>query len=52
MDKATVIGLGIVVGALVVNVGLVIWSRRRINTIARKGLRSVRDIAKELGDGG
>jgi len=48
MDHDAVIGCIILVAVLVVMLGLVAWSRRLINTIARKDVRNIRDIAQEM----
>ena len=52
MDGDTIIGLVLMVGALALLTGLVLWSRRRIDRIARNGYGSARAIERELDDGG
>jgi len=52
MDTDVVIGSIAIVVSLGFITYLVLWSRRVINRIARKGLRSARDITRELNDGG
>jgi hypothetical protein len=47
-----VVGLVVLVLALALAAGLVLWSRRTINVIAKKGLTSARDIAQELNGNG
>lgn len=52
MSGDVIVGLAVLVVALAFNVYLVIWSRRRIDRIARQKDRSVRSIVRELGDDG
>ena len=47
MEMDTIIGLGIVGGALAVMVCAVLWGRRTINRIASNGFASAREIMKE-----
>jgi hypothetical protein len=47
MDLDTLIGCLLVAGALGVLTGLVLWSRRSIERIARTGFGSVREIRDE-----
>ena len=48
MEKDAVIGLVLVVFTVATMTGLVMWSRRAIEKIARKDLASARHIAMEL----
>lgn len=52
MDTDIIIGSIVIVLALGLIIFLVAWSSRAINKIARKGLRSARDITRELSNGG
>ena len=45
------LGCVLVTGALGLIAYLVVWSRRTIDRIARKGLGSAREIVKDLGNG-
>ena len=47
MDLDTILGLIITVATLVVLTGLVFWSRRSIERIARRGPRSAREILED-----
>jgi len=49
MDWQTTLGCLIIVFALGVLTFLVLYSRRRIDRIARNGYGSARDVVKELG---
>jgi len=51
MDLDMVIGWSLVVAALGVLTSFLVFSRRRIDRIARKKLQSARDIIQELHDG-
>lgn len=51
MDKDLVVGTLVLIGALSIVVGLVLWSRYVIERIARRGLRTARDIMKDLRHG-
>ena len=51
MTRDAFIGLFMILGALVLVVGLVLWCRWTIEFIARKGLRTARDIARRLEEG-
>gem|GEM_PF-626865 len=48
MDNDAILGWMLVAGALSLITYLVLWSRRTINRIAERGLRSARQIVKEL----
>ena len=48
MDREVLAGFAVVAGALGVLTYLVLWSRRTIEHIARKGLGSAREILKDL----
>jgi len=52
MDKDILIGLALIAFSLFSVAALVLWSRRRIEQIARKGYRSARETAKDLQNGG
>jgi len=51
MNAETIAGTSIVVAALMLLVGLVAWSRRAIERIAERDLKSVRDIVKDFRNG-
>jgi len=51
MNAEAAIGSLIVVAALAVLLVLVVWSRRAINRIAERDLKSVRDIVKDFQNG-
>jgi uncharacterized membrane protein (DUF4010 family) len=51
MDADAVIGIIVIAAALGLLTGLVLWSRRRIQRIARNGFGSARAIEKELRGG-
>jgi len=46
MDTDTVLGVLIIVGALLAIVLLVLWSRRTIDRIAKRGFGSAREITR------
>ena len=48
METDAIIGSVVVVVALAVITALVAWSRRTINLIADRNLKSARDITREL----
>ena len=48
MDMNVLIGCVVTVCALALIVALVLWSRRTINRIAKKGFRTARQTLKEL----
>ncbi len=48
MDANVIVGTVVLAGALVTLVGLVFWSRQRIERIARMEHRSARRILKDL----
>lgn len=48
MEYDAIIGCVVVVVALVVIIGLVLWSRRTVNLIDEKNLTSARHITHEL----
>ena len=50
MDFDTVFGCIVIAAALGLLIGLVAWSRRTIERIARGGSRSARQILRELHD--
>ncbi|HET6428194.1 MAG TPA: hypothetical protein VFJ30_07285 [Phycisphaerae bacterium] len=52
MDGQTIVGIAVIAAALAVLTGLVLWCRRRIERIARKGFGSARAIEKDLDGGG
>lgn len=51
MDVDVIVGCVVIVLALAGVAGLVLWSRRRIERVARMGRRSARQILKDLGRG-
>ena len=51
MDIEVLIGFAVVAGALGLIVYLVVWSRRTIERIARKRLRSAREILRDINGG-
>ena len=51
MDAEVIVGCIIIALALIVLTGLVFWSRRRIERVARTGHRSARQILKDLSRG-
>jgi hypothetical protein len=48
MDGNIVLGVVLIVGALLILNVLVLWSKRRIDAIASRGLESAREILREL----
>ena len=48
METDAIIGSVLVVLALAIITALVMWSRKTINLIADKNLKSARDITREL----
>jgi hypothetical protein len=48
MDRDVIIGCILVLASLGVMSALLVWSRRTIDRIAVRGLRSAREIEKEL----
>ena len=52
MDFDTTLGCLLAAGALALSTVLVLWSRRAIERIARRGFRSAREIEEELNGGG
>jgi hypothetical protein len=52
MDADAVIGCAVIAASLGALVTLVLWSRRRIERIARMAGRSARRIVRDLRDGG
>ncbi|MCK4275969.1 MAG: hypothetical protein KAX78_05615 [Phycisphaerae bacterium] len=50
MDIDTVLGTIVITAALIVLTGLVLWSRRTIEKISRRGPTSARQIMKDLDD--
>jgi uncharacterized membrane protein YccC len=48
MDRDTILGCVVVVAALGLITYLVLWSRRTIDRIAKSGLRTAREIVREL----
>lgn len=52
MSGDVIVGIIILAGALASLTCLVLWSRRRINRIARRRYGSARAIEKELNGGG
>jgi len=51
MNAEAIVGTFIVVAALALLVGMVVWSRQAIERIARRRLKSVRDIVKDFQNG-
>ena len=51
MNYQSLLGAGIIVFSLLAVIGLFVWSVRRIETIQRKKLTSLRQISREFGDG-
>lgn len=51
MSGDALVGIIVIAASLVVLTVLVLWSRRRIERIARKGYDTARAIEKDLGDG-
>ena len=51
MDGDVIVGIIVIAAAAALLTGLVLWSRRRIERIARNGYRSARAIEKELRGG-
>ena len=47
-----VLGTILILAALAMNIGLVLWSQRTIRRIAEKGAGPYRKIMKDLRDGG
>jgi hypothetical protein len=52
MNFDATLGCLLAAGALVLSTLLVVWSRRAIERIARRGFRSAREIEEELNGGG
>lgn len=52
MTVEAMVGCVIVLVSLGLLVGLTVWSHRAINRIAERDLKSVRDIVKDLRNGG
>ena len=48
MDRDTILGCVVIVAALGFITYLVLWSRRTIDRIAESGLRTAREIVREL----
>jgi hypothetical protein len=48
MDKDILIGTALIAATLGFMIALVLWSRRRIERICRKNLRTARDIERGL----
>jgi hypothetical protein len=48
MDFDTVLGIFVVLVSLAAMLGLVLWSRRTINRIARNALSTAREIMQEF----
>ncbi len=51
METNAIIGCIVIVCVLVLITGLVLWSRRTVNHIARNGYRTARQTLKELNGG-
>ena len=51
MHRDTILGLVTIIAAYGFTVYLILWSRWRIDRVAREKLGSLRQIVKELGDG-
>jgi tetrahydromethanopterin S-methyltransferase subunit E len=51
METNAIIGCIVIVCVLVLVTGLVLWSRRTVNHIARNGYRTARQTLKELNGG-
>ncbi len=52
METDAVIGIVLLAGSVAVLLGLVWWSRRRIDRIYRQGYGTARTIERELDGGG
>ena len=51
MENDAIIGCIVITCVLVLITGLVLWSRRTVNRIERKGYRTARQTLKELNGG-
>ena len=52
METATLIGLELLFAAVGVVIGLTLWSRHIVESIRRRGFRSLREIKREMANGG
>jgi hypothetical protein len=51
MDFDTTLGIILITGGIIFLTLVVVWSRRTIETISKKKLRSIREILNEIKNG-